>query len=170
MEIQKVSGVYATKIVLELTTGSVGQGIKNEKDAKKSAMDLLRKCLKETPIGTEEEAGLFQVKVISIESENIKREKKPEKKKPNRNFEALNKKDKTKTLLIEDLKARMTEEYDRKDPGLSGFIETVISFAQKGYYHDLDSHFPTPKHALHTHLECLGFDDLAQEVLNGRYG
>ena len=66
---------------------------------------------------------------------------------------------KTTSLLIEDLnKVKSTP-----------LIIDIILNASKGYYHDFDSPLPFPKHILEMDLREAGLDDIADDVIEGKY-
>ena len=67
--------------------------------------------------------------------------------------------DKTKTLLIEDLKKKPQNRE----------VKRLMERALSGLYHDFQTPLPYPKHQLRNDLLTLGFEDLAQEVIEGRY-
>lgn len=66
---------------------------------------------------------------------------------------------KTKTLLIEDL---------RKLEATPILVDIIIK-AAKGRYHDYLSPLPFPKHILESDLRKAGLEELAKEVIRGRY-
>lgn len=66
---------------------------------------------------------------------------------------------KTKTLLIKDLK---------KCEAIPILIDIIVK-ATKGLYHDYQSPLPFPKHMLESDLRKAGLDDMADEVIRGRY-
>ena len=66
---------------------------------------------------------------------------------------------KTTTLLIEDLK---------KVESTPLVIDIIIN-AIKGYYHDYTSPLPFPKHILEMDLREAGLDELANDVIKGKY-
>jgi hypothetical protein len=65
----------------------------------------------------------------------------------------------TKTTLVADL--------ERKPP--SEAREHLITLARGGFFHDYDSPSATPKVDLHDALAAVGYEDLAQKVINGAY-
>ena len=66
---------------------------------------------------------------------------------------------KTKTLLIDDLK---------KVKSTPLIIDIMIN-ASTGYYHDYKSPLPFPKHVLEMDLREAGLDDMADDVVDGKY-
>lgn len=66
---------------------------------------------------------------------------------------------KTTTLLIEDLKKVKS----------TPLIINIIINATKGYYHDYKSPLPFPKHILEMDLREAGLDNMADDVINGKY-
>jgi len=67
--------------------------------------------------------------------------------------------DKTKTLLIEDLK-KQPESPQRN---------RIIERAQIGFYHDFECSIATPKIQLVMDLNDAGFNDMGNDVKQGKY-